>query len=109
MVKRSVVLFLVVAMMVPSLMVFSLQPSMLSSPLPTPTGSTAPESQPKAQGTTQIFIPSIGTGAYQETPAVRSPLIPRAMRRWMGRYGSLILLVLAVAALVLLRRSKRAS
>ena len=109
MIRQGMMLVLIVAMLVPALMVSSHQLWPSSSPLPTPTPLTALESQPTAQVTAQIFIPAIGTGAHPEDTSVRSPLIPRSMQRWMGRYGSLILILLTLAALVLLRRSKRAS
>jgi hypothetical protein len=99
MIRHSVMLFLMVTMIVLPLVATSPRPSILSSPSPTPT----------VQVTAQIFMPSIGTGAHPEDTAARSPLIPRPTQRWMGRYGSLILLLLALAALALLRRSKRAS
>jgi hypothetical protein len=105
MIRQSVMLWLVMIVTISSLTFLALS----SSPSPTPTPPLAQESQPTVQATTQIFMPAVGAGSQREAPAARPSPMPQTMRLWIRRYGSLILLVLALAALILLQRSKRAS
>ncbi|MGC9357061.1 MAG: hypothetical protein ACP5GX_04320 [Anaerolineae bacterium] len=70
-----------------------------SPPTPTPSSSTMPPT-PEVTPTYQVFIPGAGGGESQDSTSSR-------IETYLVRYGSLILLALALIAWLLLRRSRK--
>ena len=75
-------------------------PSLTPAPAAVATETLAPKTP------SQIFIPAVGGRGGQESPQSRFTLIPPALQPLWRQYGSLVLLLLALAVLVWIKRKR---